>query len=134
MFQSFIDELAHAAGKDPLQFRLDLLARPRVSPGTAAARTGDGFNAERMRGVLELVREKSGWGRASRRPAAGWASRSSSATAAISPRSPTSAVDAANKVKVNKVWVAGDIGSQIINPSTAMNEVQGVGHRRPQPR
>ena len=55
VYQSFIDELAHAAGKDPLQFRLDLMAAPRAKPAQ------DGFSGERMSGVLREVAERSGW-------------------------------------------------------------------------
>ena len=49
-------------GEDPLQFRLDLLSGPGMPEPQEGA---DGFNASRMRGVLELVREKSGGERAS---------------------------------------------------------------------
>src|SRR6185437_3263448 len=56
VIQSFIDELAHAAGKDPLQFRLDLLSNPAANGGQ--------FNAERTKGVLNLVAQMSNWGKA----------------------------------------------------------------------
>jgi CO/xanthine dehydrogenase Mo-binding subunit len=57
--QSFLDEVAEAAGKDPIDFRLELLERARKNP---VGERND-YDAARYAGVLELVREKSGWGR-----------------------------------------------------------------------
>ena len=56
--QSFLDEVAEAAGKDPIEFRLELLERARENP---VGERND-YDAARYAGVLELVREKSGWG------------------------------------------------------------------------
>lgn len=56
--QSFLDEVAEAAGKDPIQFRLDLLQQAKDKP---VGEEND-YDAERYAGVLELVREKAAWG------------------------------------------------------------------------
>ncbi|HEY0243448.1 MAG TPA: molybdopterin cofactor-binding domain-containing protein, partial [Gemmatimonadaceae bacterium] len=60
--ESFLDEMAHAALKDPLQFRLDLLSNTPA---------GTGADPARIRGVLELVAEKSGWGKKRQRRGTG---------------------------------------------------------------
>ena len=56
--QSFLDEVAEAAGKDPIEFRLELLEHAGKNP---VGERND-YEAERYAEVLKLVREKSGWG------------------------------------------------------------------------
>lgn len=55
--QSFLDELAEAVGKDPIEFRLELLNRAKTNP---VGKNND-YDPARYAGVLELVREKSKW-------------------------------------------------------------------------
>jgi isoquinoline 1-oxidoreductase beta subunit len=132
--QGFIDELAHAAGKDPLQFRIDLLANEEPAPPPVArantppqppAPQQPGFDPKRMIGVLEQLREVSGWGtrklpRGTGMGVAFYFSHRGYFAEVVQAR-----VSKAGKVTVDKVWAVGDVGSEIVNPSGAEAQVQG---------
>jgi isoquinoline 1-oxidoreductase subunit beta len=126
--QSFVDDVADAAGKDPLALRLELLASaPATGPGGGPGGGGrGGLNAARMRAVLELVAEKSGWGKRQLPPrtALGIASHYDHGGHVAEVAEVT--VGADKKVKVNKVWVAADVGSHAVNPGAAEHVLQGA--------
>ncbi|HEX3746752.1 MAG TPA: molybdopterin cofactor-binding domain-containing protein [Bryobacteraceae bacterium] len=127
VIHSFIEELAQAAGKDSLEFRMTLLNQaPAVAEGASAP---PGVNAERMKGVLQLVAEKSGWGKKTFPKGTalgiGFHFSHQGYFAEVAEVTVTSPSANAHKVKVNKIWIAADVGHQIVNPSGAENICQG---------
>jgi len=128
VFQSFIDELAHQAGKDPVEFRLTLLGEPRVlvnSTGIPDALRD--FDTGRMSNVLRRVAEISGWSTRDRLPA-----RTAKGVAfyfsylGYFAEVVQASVAPSGEIRLDHVWAVGDVGSQIINPSGAENQVQGA--------
>ncbi len=139
--QSFLDELAHAAGRDPLEFQLELLSNKKApwSEGEHDAvgdhePTGQSvLIPERYKGVLELVAEKSGWAQRAKEPGRGMGIAAWFCHLGYFAEVAEVSVDAENKVTVHRIWAAGDVGSQIINPAAAENIsfggiIEGLGH------
>ena len=120
VLQSFTDELAVAAGKDPVAFRRELLGEPRLlgEPGK-----GDSFHTGRMRGVLDLVAEKSGWGRKLPKGSGMGVACHYSHLGYVAVVMQVTVKDGA--LKIDKVWAAADVGRQIVNPNGAEQQMQG---------
>jgi isoquinoline 1-oxidoreductase beta subunit len=119
--QSFIDELAHSAGVDPVTFRLNLLG----DQGMVGMAGRDGYDSGRMKGVVALVAAKSGWGKTRLGPRQGMGVAFHFSHLGYFAEVVQARVSEAGEVTVEKVWVAGDVGRQIINPTGAMNQVEG---------
>ena len=124
VMQSFIDELAHAAGADPVQLRYDILAAYQAPEADGGGRGS--LDPARMRSVLELVADKSAWGSARFPRGTGRGVAFHFSHRGYFAEVVEVTVTNAGAVSVNKVWVAADIGSQIVNLSGAEAQVQGA--------
>ncbi|MBI4831081.1 MAG: xanthine dehydrogenase family protein molybdopterin-binding subunit [Candidatus Lindowbacteria bacterium] len=103
--ESFIDELAHAAGKDPFEFRRKLLAEH-----------------PRNRGVLELAAKRAGWGTSLPKGRARGIAGHESFGSFIAQVAEVS-VNPAGKVRVHRVVCAVDCG-RVVNPDTIAAQME----------
>jgi isoquinoline 1-oxidoreductase beta subunit len=123
VYQSFMDEVAEAAGTDLPALMLRTLGAPRDLP---TERPTVVFSTARARAVIERVVAFAGWtGKPSSVPGKGrgfgfyFSHRGYFAEV-------VDVTIADGEIKVDKVWIAGDIGSQIINPLNAEHQAQGA--------
>ena len=123
--QSFLDEVAELAGKDPIDFRLELFERAIKNP----IGENNDYEAKRYAGVLKLVKEKSNWGKNKPRVYRGVAAYfcHSSYVAEV-----VDMVLENGQPKIKKVWCAVDCGI-VVNPDGAKHMIQGgvidgIGH------
>lgn len=121
--QSFLDEAAAAAKKDPLKFRLDMLGSDSKDY-TYKGHGGPTFNNARLRGVLELAADKAGWNKKTmdKGSAQGIAVHFTFGTYAALVADVSVAAD--GLVKVNKVVAAVDCG-KVVNLSGAKAQIEG---------
>lgn len=115
--QSFLDEIAEAMGKDPIELRLELLKRAKEKP---VGETND-YDAERYAGVLKLVKEKSDWGQNDanlHRGVSAYFCHNSYAAHVLD-----LTIESGRPI-VQKVTCAVDCGI-VINPDAAANMVEG---------
>ena len=117
--EGFIDEVAHVRGSDPLAFRLELLKGPdTVKAGSLT------IDRRRLRRVLEVVREKSGWGAAvTARHGRGVACNIYDGETHIAYVVDV-AVDDTGKVRVERVVAAVDCGL-VVNPTGVEQQIEG---------
>ena len=103
--EAFMDELAEAAGRDPMDFRLDLVA-----------------NNPRGQHLLEKVAEMSNWrDRGDRALGLSFAGYSSSMAAGVAE---IEVDDQSSNIRVTHIWAAVDAG-RIVSPDNAHNQIEG---------
>jgi isoquinoline 1-oxidoreductase beta subunit len=124
---SFVDELAHLAKRDSLEYLLDVLGKARRIESQQRGRLAEKYPIDtgRMRNVIELAAEKSGWAKkkATRGRALGIAAHYSflSYVAAVVEVE----VDSAGKLRIPRVDIAVDAG-KVISPDRVKSQFEGA--------
>jgi isoquinoline 1-oxidoreductase subunit beta len=115
--ESFVDELAVAAGKDPVQYRLHLLAKDQDLPYFTTT-----WRMARMRGVLQLAAQKAAWDKPL--PAGHYRGVACFGCFASYMSEIVEITMEKDQPRVHRVVAAVDCG-QVVNPSILEQQIQG---------
>jgi isoquinoline 1-oxidoreductase beta subunit len=118
--ECFIDELAHAAGQDPYQFRRNLLQLPQI-PKQKSDSEGPPFEPQRLIAVLDLAAKKGDWGK----PLARGCGRGIACTSSYAYLAQVAEVTVErDTIRVDRLVTVVDCG-QVINPMGARSQLEG---------
>jgi len=132
--QSFEDELAHAAGKDPLEYALQLLGPDRIIPKTELPKDYTNYGADyeqypidigRFRKVVEIAAEKSGWGKRKSGNGFGMGIAMHRSFLTYVASVVQVQINDAGRVQIRRVDTALDAGT-VVNPEMVRNQFEGA--------
>ncbi len=132
--QSFEDELAHAAGKDPVEFALQLLGPDRIIPKSELPKDYSNYGGSyeqypidtaRFKRVVETAAEKSGWGKTKSGNGAGMGIALHRSFLTYVATVVQMHIDDAGRVHVDRVDSALDAGT-VVNPAMVINQFEGA--------
>lgn len=126
---SFADELAHAAKKDSVQYLLDLVGQPRIvdlgaKPDDEEAKTYP-LDTGRLRRVIEMAAEKSGWGKRTMGKGHGMGIAAHRSFLTYVATVVEVEVDNKGQVHIPHVWTALDAGT-VVAPDNVRNQFEGA--------
>ncbi len=129
---SFADELANAANQDSVQYLLKLIGPPRIVPLQAAPDEQEEqkqypLDTARLRRVVEMVAEKSGWGNRPSGNGHGFGIAAHRSFLTYVATVVEVEVDGNGQVKIPNVWTAVDAGT-IVAPDNVRNQVEGAAN------
>jgi isoquinoline 1-oxidoreductase beta subunit len=132
--QSFANELAHTAGREPLEYLLDLIGPARIVDVKASAPAYENYgesaavyplDTARMRRVVELAAEKAGWGKRNLGKGAGMGIAVHRSFLSYVATVAEVEVDDKGEVKIPSVHTAVDAGL-IVNPEATRSQFEGA--------
>ena len=132
--QSFSDELAHAAGKDPVEYTLALLGPDRILPKEELPKDYGNYGGDyaqypidigRFRRVVQLAAEKSGWGKKKLGNGFGMGIAVHRSFLTYAASVVQVHVDDAGRVHIDRVDQALDAGT-VVNPEMVRNQFEGA--------
>lgn len=123
VINSFLDEVARAAGKDPIEYQLAMLTQGRKIEGQGQAKNYP-YEIDRLRRVIEMARDRSGWGKTTLGTGRGRGFAAQRSFLSYTAQVAEVTAGAGNTIKVDRIVSVIDCGTPV-NPDGIIAQVEG---------